>query len=87
MPVTQKQKSSRGIPRKSRNPARKARHARYWTRASCFQCGLVFRSPKYARHHKENGHSPKIGLRKQHIGVQEAAMGAIKDKLTKAVFA
>jgi len=87
MPVTQKQKSSRGIPRKSRNTARKARHARYWTRASCFQCGLVFRSPKYARMHKEHGHSSKIGLRRSHTGVQEAAMQPIQDKLTSAVFA
>lgn len=80
MPVTQKSKTTRGIPRRARNPARKARHQRYWLRSTCKGCGRVFRSPRYARTCPSSGHTIKAGLRKEHIGVQEQRMQEISSK-------
>ena len=92
MPVTTKQKSSRGIPRKARNPARKQKHKRYWDRSTCNRCSLladapvVFSSPKsFARHALSNHHDLR-GLRKEHHGVQELAMKAIEAKLKGHLF-
>lgn len=56
MPISTKQKPGRGIPRKTRNLARKNKHNRYLAKASCFRCKLVFRSPKYNRAHAKSNH-------------------------------
>lgn len=72
--------SSRGIPRKSRNPARKQRHKRYWDRCTCSACGLVFRSPKRKKLHLASGHKLKPALRKLHVGTQQASMEAFEDR-------
>jgi len=85
VPVTKGQKSARGIPRKTRNSMRKNRHARYWQRATCTKCNLVFRSPKKKKRHVDSGHGNNAGLRRDHIGVQAARMKEIMGELDKAL--
>lgn len=70
MPVTQKQKPGRGIPRKAGSPARKAKHNRYLVRATCFRCSLVFRSPKYKNNHINHGHQILAGVNKKRCNVE-----------------
>lgn len=70
MPTSTKQKVTRGIPRKTRNPARKAKMNRYLARASCFICSLVFRSPKYQKHHIANGHLPLAGVNRKRCSLE-----------------
>jgi uncharacterized C2H2 Zn-finger protein len=53
----------RGIPRKSSNMRRKARHDKYWDRATCIRCRVVFRSPKLKRLHVENNHQMVVNGR------------------------
>ena len=50
MPITEKPKAGKGVPRRAKNPNRKAKYARYLKRSTC-ACGLVFRSPSKMKEH------------------------------------
>lgn len=55
-------KKAKGLPKRTKNPARKAKYNRYLGRATCFSCQLVFRSPKYKAAHVASGHTSRAGV-------------------------
>lgn len=63
MATQRKQKSGRGIPRKAGNAARKRRHEKYWDRATCVRCHVIFRSPKIKNLHMDHNHEMTVAGR------------------------
>lgn len=54
-----KSQGGRGIPRKAGNKTRKSRHQRYWDRATCGKCRVVFSTPRRKLLHVDNNHDFK----------------------------
>lgn len=55
-------KKAKGLPKRTKNPARRAKYNRYLGRATCFACSIVFRSPKYKADHVASGHVSRVGV-------------------------
>lgn len=75
--------AKRGIPRKSFRGTKIAKHQRYTSRSTCFQCKLVFKSPAKKARHVASGHSNGRGVSKRLIAGSQRPQPGTKISQTK----